>query len=656
MPCLAAGALGPERTREELLPFLVESVDDDDDVLRAMAEGLGESMVELVGGPEHAFALLAPLEQLATVEELSVRDRAVQSMSEAISTMPEDHIEENALPLLSRLAERDWFTSRIAAAGLVASIYPRAPDGARKRIVTLFQSLCTDTTPMVRRAAASHLAGFAAVLPADLVDTVALPLAGQLSTDEQDSVRLLAAESFAALAVLLPAASRSSSTLPPLKRLAKDSSWRVRWSSASQALAICQALRGQRPGRPTDAAGSAAPSAAGPAGAAAGSSATSSSSSSSASASSAAAAATATAAAGGAASHLPPLEPAPDADTGCVEVGMAFAELLGDSEAEVRAAAAARVSQVASQARDATVTDRVLERCRELASDSFEHVRAALAGSVLGMAGVLSDERCEADLLPIALELLRDTASQVRLSVIERLEEVNAVAGSKLLTETLLPAIVDLAKDAQWRVRRALLAFMPLLARQLGEATFSSRLTDICIEWLSDDVASVRDDAASNLRAVTDVFGFEWAGRSLVPRLKSLAADPSYLIRVTAVRAAARLGALAPAVPAAGAGASAASKAKGAASAASARAAFVPASAAHAALVDKELLPLVIALTKDAVPNVRFNVAKAVALLAPAATPEKRSGRIRDALAKMRDDKDADVRHFSGVALSELKD
>lgn len=335
---------------------------------------------------------------------------------------------------------------------------------------------------------------------------------------------------------------------------------------------------------------------------------------------------------------------------------MAFAELLGDSEAEVRAAAAARVSQVASQARDATVTDRVLERCRELASDSFEHVRAALAGSVLGMAGVLSDDRCESDLLPIALELLRDTASQVRLSVIERLEEVNAVAGSKLLTETLLPAIVDLAKDAQWRVRRALLAFMPLLARQLGEATFSSRLTDICIEWLSDDVASVRDDAASNLRAVTEVFGFEWAGRALVPRLKTLAADPSYLIRVTAVRAAARLGALAPVAPAGGAGAAAGAKGRGAAAAASARAAFAPASAAHVALVDKELLPLVIALTKDAVPNVRFNVAKAVALLAPAATSEKRSGRIRDALTKMRDDKDADVRHFSGVALGELKD
>ena len=34
-------ALGPERTRDELIPFLVDSTDDEDEVLLAMAEALG---------------------------------------------------------------------------------------------------------------------------------------------------------------------------------------------------------------------------------------------------------------------------------------------------------------------------------------------------------------------------------------------------------------------------------------------------------------------------------------------------------------------------------------------------------------------------------------------------------------------------------------
>ena len=37
-----ANALGPERTRDELIPFLSESVDDEDEVLQMLAENLGK--------------------------------------------------------------------------------------------------------------------------------------------------------------------------------------------------------------------------------------------------------------------------------------------------------------------------------------------------------------------------------------------------------------------------------------------------------------------------------------------------------------------------------------------------------------------------------------------------------------------------------------
>lgn len=69
----AAAALGPERTRDELVPFVTESVDDEDEVILALATQLGR-MIPHVGGPEHAAVLLPPLESLAGVEEASVRD------------------------------------------------------------------------------------------------------------------------------------------------------------------------------------------------------------------------------------------------------------------------------------------------------------------------------------------------------------------------------------------------------------------------------------------------------------------------------------------------------------------------------------------------------------------------------------------------------
>lgn len=68
-------ALGPERARDELIPFLQDSLDDEDEVLLALAEELGSNFVEYLGGPQYAHLLLGPLENLAAVEETVVREK-----------------------------------------------------------------------------------------------------------------------------------------------------------------------------------------------------------------------------------------------------------------------------------------------------------------------------------------------------------------------------------------------------------------------------------------------------------------------------------------------------------------------------------------------------------------------------------------------------
>ena len=53
-------ALGVERTRSELIPFLTETIYDEDEVLLALAEQLG-NFTALVGGPDHVHCLLVSL-------------------------------------------------------------------------------------------------------------------------------------------------------------------------------------------------------------------------------------------------------------------------------------------------------------------------------------------------------------------------------------------------------------------------------------------------------------------------------------------------------------------------------------------------------------------------------------------------------------------
>lgn len=51
-----------------------ESVEDEDEVLVALSEELG-NFIEYVGGPQWGHVLLSPLENLAAIEEPVVRDK-----------------------------------------------------------------------------------------------------------------------------------------------------------------------------------------------------------------------------------------------------------------------------------------------------------------------------------------------------------------------------------------------------------------------------------------------------------------------------------------------------------------------------------------------------------------------------------------------------
>ena len=69
-----AEALGQERTKVELVPFLSTSAtDDEDEVLVVLAEQLG--LFPKYVGEDYSYVLIPPLEKLATLEDSNVRDQ-----------------------------------------------------------------------------------------------------------------------------------------------------------------------------------------------------------------------------------------------------------------------------------------------------------------------------------------------------------------------------------------------------------------------------------------------------------------------------------------------------------------------------------------------------------------------------------------------------
>ncbi|KAG5972657.1 hypothetical protein E4U55_000781 [Claviceps digitariae] len=236
-------ALGAERTRDELIPFLDESVEDEDEVLVALSEELG-NFIEYVGGPSFGHVLLSPLENLAAIEEPVVRDKAVDSLNKICESLSAQQVEEYFIPLTIRLAKADWFTSKVSGCGLFTAPYRKVSPPIQEQLRQQFGLLVHDDTPMVRRQAANNMAKFVKEMPASIVIDEMIPLFQHLVQDDQDSVRLLTVEILISIAEVVPKEQQSSHgiLLTSLRNLIEDKSWRVRYMIADRFEKVAKAV------------------------------------------------------------------------------------------------------------------------------------------------------------------------------------------------------------------------------------------------------------------------------------------------------------------------------------------------------------------------------------------------------------------------------
>ncbi|CAF3961621.1 unnamed protein product [Rotaria sp. Silwood2] len=234
-------ALGVERTRSELIPFLTDTIYDEDEVLLALAEQLG-TFTQLVGGETYVHVLLPPLESLAQVEETIVRDKAVESLRILAPQHSTTDLETYFVPTVKRLAQGDWFTSRTSASGLISVCYARVSNHVKGELRQLFKSLCQDDTPMVRRAAASKLGEYAKVVEPEYLRQELLSLFTNLANDEQDSVRLLAVEAGISMANLFRHEDLEQQVMQTLRAATEDKSWRVRYVVADKLVELQKAV------------------------------------------------------------------------------------------------------------------------------------------------------------------------------------------------------------------------------------------------------------------------------------------------------------------------------------------------------------------------------------------------------------------------------
>ncbi|KAK4468262.1 hypothetical protein MN116_008416 [Schistosoma mekongi] len=665
-------ALGPEKTRSQLIPFLTETIYDEDEVLLTLAEQIG-TLVPYVGGSEYAHSLLPPLESLAAVEETVVRDRAVETLRKLAPDHTTEAMERYFNPMLHRLATGDWFTSRTSACALFSVVYPRVRSSKRWELLDFLKRLSKDETPMVRRAVAARLGELALAMTVDS-SSVKPSTDGEkqnqiTSTTESSTVTNKMANlnsdefSYGVVAdehltdengvaekssIFANSLQSDDFTLDPEKernniltvlvpifiRLVDDEQESVRLMAVESIVQLAQALGPEESEE-----------------------------------------------------YLIDLVQQATTDRSwrvrCVvadkftEIQAAmglrvsrerlvpfFMKLLHDEEAEVRAFAAGKVKAfarcllglpadvetntnkiVTSDNKNSTeakmeidnkleseninngiaskndiIMLQLLPAVKSLTTESNTHVKSALAGAILGLAPLVGKASTIEHLLPIFLAQLNDDNPEVRLNVISNLEQVNSVIGIDHLATSLLPAIVQLAEDPKWRVRLAIIEYMPLLAEQLGLEFFGTQLTELCLSWLVDQVYAIREAAVENLVRLCIKFGPEWASQFFIPKIIHLSRDENYLHRMICLQSIISL-----------------------------------CKVVSPTICCQYLLPTALSMHTDNVPNVRFKVAQALSNLGSQLDEKSIENEVKSCLVRLSEDADTDVKFYAYEAMDTLK-
>ncbi|QUC22170.1 uncharacterized protein UV8b_06411 [Ustilaginoidea virens] len=440
-------ALGAQRTRDELIPFLDESVEDEDEVLVALSEELG-SFVEYVGGSTYAHVLLSPLENLAAIEEPVVRDKAVESLNKICEALSPQQVEEYFIPLTIRLSKADWFTSKVSGCGLFTTPYRKVSPPTQEQLRQQFGLIVHDDTPMVRRQAATNLAKFVKEMPASIVIEDMIPLFQHLVQDDQDSVRLLTVEVLISIAEVVPKEQQSSHgvLLTSLRNLIEDKSWRVRYMIADRFEKIAKAVDEEVVSRDLvpafvkllkDNEAEVRTAIAG---------------------------------------QIPGFCALVERATLLNDIMSSVEDLVSDNSQHVRAALGTQISGLAPILGKQETIDHLLPMFLQMLKDEFPEVRLHIISKLEQVNQVIGIDLLSQSLLPAIIQLAEDKQWRVRLAIIEYIPLLASQLGVKFFDEKLSNLCMGWLGDTVFSIREAATHNLKKLTEVFG------------VEWASEQI------------------------------------------------------------------------------------------------------------------------------------------------------------------------
>jgi len=207
--------------------------------------------------------------------------------------------------------------------------------------------------------------------------------------------------------------------------------------------------------------------------------------------------------------------------------------LMKDSETEVKASALKALNQIISKLPSDKVNTQIVPTLRGLNNESNKDTKSNI-GLLFGpISRIIGYTGFNANLGTMMDTLMKDENAEVRLGVAKSMYDIFVSSDGSLLS-SINSFLGNMQKDAQYRIRECVYDTLAKLGIKYGLEVFKNNIEGLFFNYLTDNVASVREIGIKSLSSLIKQFGTSWVTTSLIPKLQSHLAGQkiSYLNRM----------------------------------------------------------------------------------------------------------------------------
>ena len=218
-------ALGRERTRKELLPYLKSCIDEEEDEIIIELAKVLSNFIDCIGGKQYIKELLNLLEIILTIDDHFVRIEILNTIKSVVKQIGKlSEIETDLISIINNLYNSDDINQKKSAMNLLIFLYKDLNSNNKNLALNYFDKLIVDNNISVKKELLNEITEISLELSIDYIKK----MINIILKDKNDSMRIDIVNIMLSIRNHKNINEFIDTIYDLIPKLAEDTNWRVR--------------------------------------------------------------------------------------------------------------------------------------------------------------------------------------------------------------------------------------------------------------------------------------------------------------------------------------------------------------------------------------------------------------------------------------------